>query len=568
MINRRRAGFLLAALALAGGLFSAGFFAGRPDLASRDGAVRILARLGIDGRRGPADMHGGRVIDSALTRLRVDAHLFTAGAPPRSRGGGGIAAHGNEILGVDRRGNFFLFSEPAGFTSLEIDIPTNIDDLRLVPINMEELQEAGIDTADLIRRGLDPSAPHLFNLRSFRFTDVAVLPRNGEVDVFVGYAYWYPDRQCKTLRLVQARIPSLASLAGGFQPTWRMLFETSPCIEFSYRAASGFQSPNNGGRIAFLDEDRVLFSVGDHHLDGFNNDIAASQVDTVSYGKVHEIDVRTLTARVYAKGLRNPQGLFIDDDGIVWETEHGPQGGDELNRLERGVNYGWPHVTHGTQYREYRWPLTNRQGRHAGYELPLHAWVPSIGISAILRLRNFADVWDGDLLIGSLRAGTIFRVTLEDGRVTVVEPIPIGERIRDMVQRDDGTLAIWTDSHRLLLVSADLDSAPASIPWAESLDPGTLEVITGCAACHSLVRDGSSTTAPPLWGVYGRRVGATPYPYYSTALTERTDRWTAQALSQFIRDPEAFAAGSTMPRPEMGDEAQLEGVVQYLRRLR
>jgi cytochrome c2 len=568
MTSRRIVGLTLMGAVVSGALFAAGVFAGRPDLASRDGVGRILARLGIGVPDRVVSGSSTRVIDSALLPLSIEAYAYTLGAPARSRGGGGIAGAGDEVIGVDRLGHFFLFSAAREFASLDISIETNIDDLRRMPIDMVELQQRGIDTADLIRRGLNPEAPHEFNLRSFRFTDIELSERDGGLDVLVGYAYWYPERQCKTLRLSRAHVPSLAALADGLQPDWDEIFETTPCIEFSYRAASGFQSPNNGGRIAFLDADRVLFSVGDHHMDGFNSEIAASQVDSVSYGKLYEINLRTLEPTLFAKGLRNAQGVFVDADGTVWETEHGPQGGDELNRIQRGGNYGWPYVTHGTQYRDYQWPLNPTPGRHNAFEPPLYSWVPSIGVSSILRVYDFADAWDGDLLAGSLRAGSLFRVTLVNDRVTVVEPIPVGDRVRDMLQAGDGAIIVWTDSQRILRLSPQVGAVGGPIPFAESLEAGVLDAVSGCATCHSLSRGEGSLAAPSLWGVYGRRIGGAPYTGYSAALSGRRDRWNAESLEGYIRDPDAFAPGSTMPSPEVGGDAEVAGIITYLRRLR
>jgi glucose/arabinose dehydrogenase len=230
---------------------------------------------------------------------------------------------------------------------------------------------------------------------------------------------------------------------------WEVVFESRPCMQLSYRNDSPFQSPNSGGRL-LLDGDRLLLSLGDHHLDGMSNPEMASQRDDSDYGKVIAIDLVTLSSSHLAKGVRNPQGLAMDRYGRLWLTEHGPRGGDELNIVRAGENYGWPLVTLGTAYGAFDWNPNPEQGRHQGYAAPVYSWVPSIGPSNLLEVRGMPARWDGDLLVASLEANTLFRLRIEDERVVLSEPIRIGERIRDLVQMPDGTVLLWTDSRRLI----------------------------------------------------------------------------------------------------------------------
>lgn len=74
--------------------------------------------------------------------------------------------------------------------------------------------------------------------------------------------------------------------------------------------------------------------------------------------------------------------------GTLWSTEHGPRGGDEINVLEEGEHYGWPMVTYGTRYGNQDWPANPNQGRHLGYQAPVYAFVPSIGISNLIQIEN------------------------------------------------------------------------------------------------------------------------------------------------------------------------------------
>lgn len=142
---------------------------------------------------------------------------------------------------------------------------------------------------------------------------------------------------------------------------------------------------------------------------------------------------------IWTLGHRNAQGLALGPDGVLWSVEHGPQGGDEINRLAPGRNYGWPVVTFGENYGGGKIGI----GTSApGMEPPLHYWVPSIAPSGLMVYsgRLWPD-WRGDLFTGSLKFDFISRLT-PDG-TTEAERLLTGEfeRIRDIREAPDG--AIW-----------------------------------------------------------------------------------------------------------------------------
>ena len=168
----------------------------------------------------------------------------------------------------------------------------------------------------------------------------------------------------------------------------------------------------------------------------FPNDIAPQNME-FPWGKVMAVNVSPLSsAVVYSLGHRNPQGLLVLDDGRILEAEHGPQGGDELNFIESGANYGWPYRSFGTKYgsfREYRddIPIPNSSTHFVD---PLYAFIPSPAITNLIQLHGFLDKWEGDLLLGSLKAESIFRIRISDTRVVFAEQIPVGFRVRELVQ--------------------------------------------------------------------------------------------------------------------------------------
>jgi glucose/arabinose dehydrogenase len=203
----------------------------------------------------------------------------------------------------------------------------------------------------------------------------------------------------------------------------------------------------SGGRLADLGDGTILLTIGDHALNEVNSSVAnVAQDPSADYGKTMRIDVMNRSAEVYSTGHRNPQGVHLAPDGRIWLTEHGPRGGDELNLLVRNVNYGWPLVTYGAAEGRYIWPLNTAQGRNAGYTRPVFSWLPSIGVSSLISVRQgLFGLWKNDLLVSSLRGATLFRVRLEDDHVAYTEPIVVGRRIRDVAEAADGRIVLLLD---------------------------------------------------------------------------------------------------------------------------
>ena len=193
-----------------------------------------------------------------------------------------------------------------------------------------------------------------------------------------------------------------------------------------------------GGRMFLRDPDTLILTLGDHDFAGVESQQILAQDPEASYGKILLLHLAEGRAEVLSMGHRNPQGLFVDRLGQVWETEHGPQGGDELNLIIQGANYGWPLVTYGTDYGAVAWVLSHDQGQHEGYDKPVFAWVPSIGVSNLVRLQGVGfPLWKDDLLVGSLHGKSLFRIRLDNHRVVFAEPIEIGERVRDLIEGPD-----------------------------------------------------------------------------------------------------------------------------------
>jgi len=213
-----------------------------------------------------------------------------------------------------------------------------------------------------------------------------------------------------------------------------------------------------GGRMVWDKTGHLLLTTGD----GFNFREDA-QDKTNQMGKVLRMTangevpadgllngVASLTGAdpyVYSYGHRNPQGLAIDAlTGTVYEQEHGPRGGDEINVLSPGNNYGWPMVSYGL---DYSGALISPFTEYEGITEPLLQWTPSIAASglAVYRGAPFSD-WQGDLLAGGLVEKSLRRVDIENGAVVGQQILltEIGERIRDVRVGPDELIYVLTDS--------------------------------------------------------------------------------------------------------------------------
>ncbi len=159
---------------------------------------------------------------------------------------------------------------------------------------------------------------------------------------------------------------------------------------------------------------------------------------------------------VYSLGHRNPQGAALGPDGALWLVEHGPQGGDEVNRIVAGRNYGWPVITYGENYGGG--PIGEGITARAGLEQPLKHWTPSIAPSGMTWLRSsrYGQGWQNSLFVGSLKFRYLSRLVFDNGRFVREERLlpDTNARIRDVREGPDGLIYLLTDDRngRLLRV--------------------------------------------------------------------------------------------------------------------
>ncbi len=253
-------------------------------------------------------------------------------------------------------------------------------------------------------------------------------------NIYLSYAYG--TRKSNGTALV------LAKLSGDRLIESRVIFRANPPKD---------TNAHFGGRIAFLPDETLILTTGE----GFKYREAAQDVNShlgktvrlMMEGGVPEDNPKLGDKPdVYSYGHRNVQGLAYDaETDTLWSHEHGPRGGDELNIIKAGVNYGWPVATYGIDYNGAK---ISPYKTYEGMEDGVHVWVPSIAPSglAIYRGDMFPE-WDGDALIGGLASRDLRLVDLEGGK-SVGETIllkNLESRIRDVRIDKDGAILVLTD---------------------------------------------------------------------------------------------------------------------------
>lgn len=213
-----------------------------------------------------------------------------------------------------------------------------------------------------------------------------------------------------------------------------------------------------GCRIVFDGDGHLYFSIGDRGSQDMAQDLG------VPNGKVHRVHrdgsiprdnpfVNTPGAlpTIYSYGNRNPQGMaWHDGDGVLWANEHGPMGGDELNAIRAGKNYGWPVITYG---RNYNGSEVSTMARKEGMEQPSFYWLPSIAVCGmdVYRGSQFPK-WSGALLVGALKYESVAVMQVDEDRVMHEEVIlKNAGRVREVAAGPDGAVYVVTNSPDAIL---------------------------------------------------------------------------------------------------------------------
>lgn len=273
----------------------------------------------------------------------------------------------------------------------------------------------------------------------FAITDIAIVSESAQsAKLLISYPRLGASRSC-----VEVVVDELAydrkRQRAKFVSNW---FISKPCVPIS-------AVQHAAGRFVVIDKSSVYLTVGD---------LGFSEIDNRSkrgdLGSIFKITAKS--AMRISQGHRNPQGIVLFDQKVLIAAEHGPRGGDELNVIKEGGDYGWPFVTYGEPYGSGDYVRPAKTGTHEGYLEPIKYWVPSIAPTELVQLP--AQGWGGwgrALVLGTLREEVlVFMKISEDFAVTDSFRVQIGERIRDLEVLSTGALIATTDSGKLITVTS------------------------------------------------------------------------------------------------------------------
>ena len=286
--------------------------------------------------------------------------------------------------------------------------------------------------------------PPVHNVNQAGLLDIAAHPKHSENGwIYIAYAKHFEDSTAATTIM-------RFKLEGNNAVNQEELIVAGP----SWKGGRHF-----GSRIVFDNEGFLYFSNGDKGNIPMN-----AQDLTNAHGKVHRIkddgtipsdnpfvDSVGAVASIWSYGNRNPQGLFFDKaTNTLWEVEHGPKGGDELNIIEKGKNYGWPVISYGINYDGTQ--LTQFTEK-PGMEQPVHYWVPSIATCGVTVVNSDKyPGWKGNILVAALAKQHIARVVLKDNKHIAEEKLLLGiGRVRQVAESPDGYIYAITEATGLLV---------------------------------------------------------------------------------------------------------------------
>lgn len=307
----------------------------------------------------------------------------------------------------------------------------------------------------------------LLNLNSGSLTDITGLPaikvsgQGGLFDVALSPDYannqWIYFSYSKDISGQGATTLARAKMAGSSLIHWQDLLVTKSTTD---------TDAHFGGRITFDNKDHIFLSVGERGFRPNAQDLsthAGSILRLNLDGSVPAdnpfVGVKNALPEIWSYGHRNPQGLFFNKvTEQLWEIEHGPRGGDEINLIKAGKNYGWPVISFG---QEYYTPRAVGEGTEkAGMEQAIKVYVPSIAPSSIIQyMGNAFPQWHNNLLAGALKLQHLNRIVLDEHDQAVSETRLLRNvegRIRNIIESPEGWLYISTDDGRILKISPAL----------------------------------------------------------------------------------------------------------------
>lgn len=299
------------------------------------------------------------------------------------------------------------------------------------------LYDLSTKSEQLIGQVISPN--QRINDSRFAITDIAVLASDSKsASVLISYPIYNKAGKCVVVRLSAYEVALTEKPTLSKQKDW---FTSKPCVPVS-------AVQHAAGRLEVIDKTTAYLTIGDLGFKKIGSKSARGDLGSVfkvSANKIEKI----------SSGHRNQQGIVLIGTDL-YTSEHGPRGGDELNLIKKGIDYGWPSVTYGDRYSFFDYVKPSRPGTHEGFEKPLYYWVPSVAPTELIQLPpvlNWGN-WSEQLVMGTLaNQSLIFIQLLDKQRVGAVVSVDVGQRIRDLEVTSTGSILATTDSGQLLLIT-------------------------------------------------------------------------------------------------------------------
>jgi len=487
--------------------------------------------------------------------------------------GGGISTSGNLLYIVTNKGSVKVYN-------LET-YDTTEDAVTDVPMNFSKLILSG------------HPYKNEFSIPRFRVNGIHSETVDQETHwLFVSHNAYDSKKDCITHNVSRTTIRSNDGSITQ-EEDWETIFTASPCIDPEPKQFMKSEKPYSGhisgGAMVNFDQQHLIITVGDYNRNGLAGTPEWAIDSSNPYGKFILLDKETGKWSIYAMGSRNPTGLYIDEQSTIWSVENGPKGGDELNIIQKGENYGWPKVSYGVWYHpELKLSKNNQEGTHFEYKKPIFSWIPSVAPSSLIKIKGQKfKYWRGDLLMGTMRNQSLRRLRLDNqNRVIYDERIHLNHRVRDLITLEDNKLALVTDDGYLIIID---DGGPVSreinikekqrkallnkfdrfMPKSDTLSATNVDVKSpsevfgqNCKACHNI--NTSNQIGPHLHNLLNRKVGELDNYNYSRSLKNDTRIWDTQLLRSYLKEPEAEFPGTQMQKINLTPE-ELDSLIDFFK---
>jgi glucose/arabinose dehydrogenase len=286
------------------------------------------------------------------------------------------------------------------------------------------------------------TAAERLNDSRFAITDIAVLTQTADTaQLLISYPRYNSARDCVIVVVYsyQANFGAQPGLKRG-----KLWFQSNPCVPVG-------AVQHAAGRLEVIDSKNAYLTIGDL---GYAE--IGDKTKRGTLGSVMKISANKVTQ--ISSGHRNAQGIVLIGKDL-YTSEHGPRGGDELNLIQQGIDYGWPIVTYGERYSFGDYVKPTNPGSHNGFRKPLSYWVPSVAPTELIQLPTASTwgEWSSSIVMGTLREESLIFIQMKNKRVVgQMQTVNVDERIRDLDLTKDGLIIATTDSGKLLLISRKL----------------------------------------------------------------------------------------------------------------